>query len=135
MQEDIQTTCAIAGGGPAGLMLGYLLARTGVDVVVIEKHADFLRDFRGDTIHPSTLEVMRELGLVDDFLKLPHTRAPNLSAEMGGRTVTIADFSRLPVENRFIAFMPQWDFLNFLATKAKEFPNFRLLMQATVIDL
>jgi 2-polyprenyl-6-methoxyphenol hydroxylase-like FAD-dependent oxidoreductase len=135
MPDDIQTSCAIAGAGPAGLMLGYLLARAGVDVVVVEKHGDFLRDFRGDTIHPSTLEVMRELGLIDEFLKLPHTRAPKLSAEMGGRTVTIADFSRLPVENRFIAFMPQWDFLNFLAEKAKAYPNFRLVMQAGVVDL
>lgn len=135
MPDDIQTSCVIAGAGPAGLMLGYLLARAGVEVVVVEKHGDFLRDFRGDTIHPSTLEVMRELGLVDEFLKLPHTRAPKLSAEMGGRTVTIADFSRLPVENRFIAFMPQWDFLNFLAEKAKAYPNFRLVMQAGVVDL
>lgn len=135
MPDDIQTSCVIAGAGPAGLMLGYLLARAGVDVVVAEKHGDFLRDFRGDTIHPSTLEVMRELGLIDEFLQLPHTRAPKLSAEMGGRTVTIADFSRLPVENRFIAFMPQWDFLNFLAEKARAYPNFRLVMQAGVIDL
>ena len=135
MTEDIETSCVIAGAGPAGLMLGYLLARAGVDVVVIEKHRDFLRDFRGDTIHPSTLEVMQELGLSDEFLTLPHTRAEKLSAEMGGRTVTIADFSRLPVRNRFIAFMPQWDFLNFLAGKAKAYPNFRLIMQAKVVDL
>ena len=135
MTEDIETSCVIAGAGPAGLMLGYLLARAGVDVVVIEKHRDFLRDFRGDTIHPSTLEVMQELGLSDEFLTLPHTRAEKLSAEMGGRTVTIADFSRLPVRSRFIAFMPQWDFLNFLAGKAKAYPNFRLIMQAKVVDL
>ncbi|MGK6313227.1 FAD-dependent oxidoreductase [Neorhizobium sp. DT-125] len=133
--REIQTTCVIAGAGPAGLMLGFLLARAGVDVVVVEKHGDFLRDFRGDTIHPSTLEVMHELGLAEEFLKLPHTQAPKLSAEMGGRTVTIADFSRLPVRHRFIAFMPQWDFLNFLASQARHHPNFRLLMQVRVTGL
>lgn len=131
----IKTTCVIAGAGPAGLMLGFLLARTGVDVTVMEKHADFLRDFRGDTIHPSTLEVIGQLGLIDAFLALPHTRAERLSAEMGGRTITIADFSRLPVKNRFIAFMPQWDFLNFLAASARKFPNFRLIMKGEVIRI
>lgn len=134
-RQEIKTTCVIAGAGPAGLMLGYLLARSGVDVVVIEKHGDFLRDFRGDTIHPSTMEVMQELGLIDEFLKLPHTRAPKLSAEMAGRTITIADFSRLPVKNRFIAFMPQWDFLSFLAAQAQGYPNFRLIMNAKVTEL
>lgn len=133
--DHIDTQCVIAGGGPAGLMLGFLLARAGVDVVVVEKHGDFLRDFRGDTIHPSTLQVIDELGLSDEFLKLPHTRAPKLSAQMGGRTITMADFSRLPVKHRFIAFMPQWDFLNFLATKAQAHPNFRLVMQADVTGL
>jgi len=133
--RDIETTCVIAGAGPAGLMLGLLLARAGIGVVVVEKHGDFLRDFRGDTIHPSTLEVMHELGLIDEFLKLPHTRAPKLTAEMGGRTITMADFSRLPVRNRFIAFMPQWDFLTFLAEKAGQYPNFRLIMQARVTDV
>ncbi|MGF9694792.1 FAD-dependent oxidoreductase [Rhizobium sp. 0TCS1.26] len=134
-QSEIATTCAIAGGGPAGMMLGLLLARAGVDVTVIEKHADFLRDFRGDTIHPSTLEVISELGLEEAFLKLPHTRAEKLSAEMGGRTVTIADFSRLPVRHRFIAFMPQWDFLDFLAGEAKRHPNFHLMMATAVEDV
>jgi 2-polyprenyl-6-methoxyphenol hydroxylase-like FAD-dependent oxidoreductase len=134
-QDELHAGCVIAGAGPAGLMLGLLLARAGVDVVVVEKHPDFLRDFRGDTIHPSTLEVMHELGLADEFLALPHTKAPKLSAEMGGHTVTIADFSRLPVRNRFIAFMPQWDFLTFLSAKAGQYPGFRLLMQAKVLDL
>jgi 2-polyprenyl-6-methoxyphenol hydroxylase-like FAD-dependent oxidoreductase len=133
--KKITTGCVIAGAGPAGLMLGYLLARAGVAVTVVEKHADFLRDFRGDTIHPSTLQVMDELGLIDDFLALPHTRAERLSAEMDGRTVTIADFSRLPVRNRFIAFMPQWDFLKFLAAQAGRHPHFRLVMQAQVTEV
>ena len=134
-EMDLTTTCAIAGGGPAGLMLGLLLARAGVDVTVLEKHGDFLRDFRGDTIHPSTLEVIHELGLEEAFLKLPHTRAPKLSAEMGGRTITMADFSRLPVRNRFIAFMPQWDFLDFLSKEAAKYPNFRLLTATKVVDV
>jgi 2-polyprenyl-6-methoxyphenol hydroxylase-like FAD-dependent oxidoreductase len=116
-------------------MLGLLLARAGVDVTVVEKHGDFLRDFRGDTIHPSTLEIIHELGLEEAFLKLPHTRAPKLSAEMGGRTITMADFSRLPVRNKFIAFMPQWDFLDFLSKEASRHPNFRLLMSARVTDV
>ncbi len=133
--EEIMTTCVVAGAGPAGLMLAFQLARAGVDVVVVEKHADFLRDFRGDTIHPSTLQVMEELGLIDEFLTLPHTRAEKLSAEMDGRTITIADFSRLPVKNRFIAFMPQWDFLNFLTSEARRYPNFRLILQARVTDV
>ncbi len=133
--SDISTTCVVAGAGPGGLMLGLLLARAGVDVTVVEKHADFLRDFRGDTIHPSTLEVMGELGLVEKFLQLPHTRAPKLTAEMAGETITMADFSRLPVKHRFIAFMPQWDFLNFLAEEAGRYPNFRLVMQGKVIDV
>jgi 2-polyprenyl-6-methoxyphenol hydroxylase-like FAD-dependent oxidoreductase len=133
--ETIKTTCVVAGAGPAGLMLGFLLARAGVDVTVVEKHADFLRDFRGDTIHPSTLQVIEELGLIDDFLALPHTRAEKLSAEMGGRTITIADFSKLPLKNRFIAFMPQWDFLNFLAAQARRYPNFRLIVQAEVTEV
>src|SRR2546425_2968374 len=111
----IHSRCCIAGGGPAGMMLGFLLARAGIDVVVLEKHADFLRDFRGDTIHPSTLELMHELGLLADFLALPHQEAPQLTGRVGGTEVTIADFSHLPTRCRFIAFMPQWDFLSFLA--------------------
>lgn len=131
----ISADCVIAGAGPAGLMLGLLLARAGVDVVVAEKHGDFLRDFRGDTVHPSTLEVMHELGLLDGLLRLPHTRAPRLHAEIGGKDVTIADFSRLRTRCRFIAFMPQWDFLDFLANEAKRLSNFRLLMNAPVTGL
>ncbi|MCO5733635.1 FAD-dependent oxidoreductase [Rhizobium sp. SSA_523] len=134
-KAELTTTCAIAGGGPAGMMLGLLLARAGIDVTVIEKHEDFLRDFRGDTIHPSTLEVIHELGLEDRFLQLPHTRAHRLSAEIGGKTITMADFSRLPVRNRFIAFMPQWDFLSFLSQEAAAYPNFRLMMASEVVDV
>jgi len=131
----MQIDCAIVGAGPAGLMLGLLLARAGLDVAVVEKHGDFLRDFRGDTIHPSTLEVMHELGLLDGLLALPHTQAPRLHAEIGGRDVTIADFSRLPTRCRFIAFMPQWEFLDHLARAAAGFPGFRLLMRAEVTGL
>lgn len=133
--QHIRTSVAVAGGGPAGMMLGLLLARSGIDVVVVEKHGDFLRDFRGDTIHPSTLELMEQLGFVDEFLSLPHTRAPRLNAVIGGERVTIADFSRLPVRHRFIAFMPQWDFLNFIVGKAGQYENFRLLMNAPVTGL
>ena len=111
--EQISTRCCVVGGGPCGLMLGYLLARAGVDVVVLEKHADFLRDFRGDTIHPSTLDIMGELGLLDDFLKLPHHKEATLSAYFGGQQYAFADFRQLPTRCKFIALMPQWDFLNF----------------------
>ncbi|HTS91113.1 MAG TPA: FAD-dependent oxidoreductase [Stellaceae bacterium] len=127
--------CAIAGGGPAGIMLGLLLARAGVTVAVLEKHVDFFRDFRGDTIHPSTLELMRELGVLDDFLKLPHERVERLSGQFGTQRVVMADFSRLPVHCKFIAMMPQWDFLNFLASRAAAYPGFRLMMQTEVTDL
>lgn len=127
--------CCIVGAGPAGLMLGLLLARAGVSVTVVEKHHDFLRDFRGDTIHPSTLEVMKELGFLDEFLTLPHQKARTLHAEISGRPATIADFSRLPVSCRYIAFMPQWDFLTFIADKARALPGFNLLMGCAVTDL
>lgn len=129
------TQCCIAGGGPAGLMLGYLLARAGVKVIVLEKHADFLRDFRGDTVHPSTLEVMVELGLIDRFLKLPHQKVRKLGGMVGDTPVAIADFSHLPVRERYIAMMPQWDFLNFMAAEAEQFPGFTLLMSTQATDL
>src|SRR6267378_4102590 len=132
---DIRTRCVIVGGGPAGMMAGYLLARAGVEVVVLEKHADFFRDFRGDTIHPSTLELMHELGLLDEFLKLPHQEFSRLRGIFNGHIAGIADFSRLPTHCKFIAFMPQWDFLNFFAGKAKAFPSFALHMQHEVVDL
>ena len=127
--------CLVVGGGPAGMMTGYLLARAGVDVLVLEKHADFFRDFRGDTIHPSTLELMHELGLLDDFLKLPHQELREIRGNFNGHLVPIADFSRLPTHCKFIALMPQWNFLNFLATEAKKFPTFALHMQHEVVDL
>ncbi|MGH7846945.1 MAG: FAD-dependent oxidoreductase [Candidatus Binatia bacterium] len=133
--DRISIRCCIAGGGPAGMMLGYLLGRAGVDVLVLEKHADFLRDFRGDTIHPSTLEVMHELGLLEEVLTLPHQEVYELTAQVGPRKLTIADFRHLPTRCRFIAFMPQWDFLNFLAGRAARFPNFRLMMEAEVTGL
>jgi 2-polyprenyl-6-methoxyphenol hydroxylase-like FAD-dependent oxidoreductase len=132
---ELHVRCCIAGGGPAGMMLGFLLARAGVEVVVLEKHGDFLRDFRGDTIHPSTLELMHELGILDDFLKRPHQELHQLSAQIGNETITLADFSHLPTKCKFIAFMPQWDFLNFIAEHAQTYPTFHLKMQAEVIGL
>jgi 2-polyprenyl-6-methoxyphenol hydroxylase-like FAD-dependent oxidoreductase len=128
--ETIATDCAIAGGGPAGMMLALLLARAGVDVVVLEKHADFLRDFRGDTIHPSTLEVMHELGILDAFLKLPHQKVREIGGIVGDQKVVFADFTHLPTRCGYIAFIPQWDFLDFLAVQAKRYPTYKLMMQA-----
>jgi 2-polyprenyl-6-methoxyphenol hydroxylase-like FAD-dependent oxidoreductase len=131
----LTTRCCIAGGGPAGMMLGLLLARAGVDVVVLEKHADFLRDFRGDTIHPSTLEVMHELGLLREFLALPHQEIRELVGMVGGERMTLADFRHLPVSCPFIALMPQWDFLDFLARHAARHRGFALRMRTGVTDL
>jgi 2-polyprenyl-6-methoxyphenol hydroxylase-like FAD-dependent oxidoreductase len=133
--EQQQVRCCIAGGGPAGIMLGFLLARAGVEVAVLEKHADFLRDFRGDTIHPSTLEVMHELGLLDDFLRRPHQEVTQLKGHVGDTEVTGADFSSLPLHCRFIALMPQWDFLDFLAERGRRYSTFHLRMQAEVTGL
>src|SRR5437588_939101 len=132
---DVHVCCLVVGGGPAGMMTGYLLARAGVDVVVLEKHADFNRDFRGDTIHPSTLELLHELGLIEEFLRLPHQELREIRGIFNGHAVPIADFSRLPTRCKFIAFMPQWDFLNFLSSRAMHFPTFALSMQHEVIDL
>src|SRR5437868_8423205 len=113
--EKLTARCCVVGGGPAGVVLGFLLARAGVDTIVLEKHGDFLRDFRGDTIHPSTLEVMHELGLLDEFLQRPHQEARTLSGVVGDAEVPVADFTHLPTHCKFIALMPQWDFLNFFA--------------------
>ena len=133
--ERLSTQCCIVGGGPCGLMLGFLLARAGIDVVILEKHADFLRDFRGDTIHPSTLELMGELGLLDDFLKLPHEKATSIGAFFGNQEYPFADFTHLPTRCKFVALMPQWDFLNFVADRGKRYPSFHLHMRAEAADL
>ncbi|OMI07886.1 hypothetical protein BSN85_19620 [Bradyrhizobium brasilense] len=131
----MRARCCVVGGGPAGMMLGYLLGRAGVDVVVLEKHADFFRDFRGDTVHPSTLQVMDELGLIDGFLKLPHQDIQTLDGMFGGTSVRIADLRRLSVKYPFIAMMPQWDFLNYLRESGKRFPSLKVLMKAEATDL
>jgi 2-polyprenyl-6-methoxyphenol hydroxylase-like FAD-dependent oxidoreductase len=133
--QEITTRCCVVGGGPAGMMLGLLLARAGIDTVVLEKHADFLRDFRGDTIHPSTLEVMGELGLLEKFLARPHDELRQAVGQIGEERVTVADFSHLPVRCKFIAFMPQWHFLDFLAEEAGRLPAFRLLRETEAEDL
>ena len=131
----MRTQCCIAGGGPAGMMLGLLLARAGVHVLVLEKHSDFLRDFRGDTIHPSTLELIHELGILDDLLRRPHQQVRELGGQIGNEFVMIADFSHLATHCKFIALMPQWDFLDFLAEHAGHYPTFQLKMEAEVVDL
>jgi 2-polyprenyl-6-methoxyphenol hydroxylase-like FAD-dependent oxidoreductase len=132
---DLTTRCCVVGGGPAGMMLGFLLARAGIHVIVLEKHADFLRDFRGDTVHPSTMQVMHELGLLDAFLSRPHSEVRTLAAQIGEEMFEIADFSHLPTRAKFVAFMPQWDFLDFLADQAKHLPAFRLMMQTEATGL
>ncbi|HTV45191.1 MAG TPA: FAD-dependent oxidoreductase [Stellaceae bacterium] len=133
--SELSVRCCVAGGGPAGMMLGLLLARAGVPVMVLEKHADFLRDFRGDTIHPSTLEIMHELGLLDEFLRRPHQEARIIGAQIGDDFLDIADFTHLPTRCGFIAFMPQWDFLDFIAGQARRYPTFQLKTQAEVTEL
>src|SRR6185312_1649216 len=130
--QRLRTTCCIAGGGPAGVMAGYLLARAGVETLVLEKHKDFLRDFRGDTVHPSTLEVIAELGLLEEFLTLPHQEVRQLQGQIGESRVAVADFAHVPTRCKFIALMPQWHFLNFLAERAAWFPAFRLVTEAEV---
>src|ERR1700739_1155653 len=132
---SITTQCCIAGGGPAGMMLGFLLARAGIEVIILEKHADFLRDFRGDTIHPSTLELMHELGTLEEFLKRPHQEARELAGQVGGEMVTMGDFTHLPTRCKFIALMPQWDFLNFIVEQGRRYPEFQVRMQAEATDL
>jgi 2-polyprenyl-6-methoxyphenol hydroxylase-like FAD-dependent oxidoreductase len=135
MSEAMPVQCCIAGGGPAGMMLGLLLARAGVSVLVLEKHADFLRDFRGDTLHPSTLEIMHELGVLERFLQLPHQKVSRINGRIGDLEFTVADFSHLPTQCRYVAFMPQWDFLNFLAEEGSRYPTFQVRMNAEVTDL
>jgi 2-polyprenyl-6-methoxyphenol hydroxylase-like FAD-dependent oxidoreductase len=133
--ETLTTRCCIAGGGPAGIMLGYLLARAGIDVVVLEKWPDFFRDFRGDTIHPSTMDVLYELGLLEDFLKLPHNETHQMRVHVGKEEITVANFDRLKLRTPYIAFIPQWDFLNFISAKGKQYSGFRLLLETEATDL
>ena len=135
MAEKLQVQCCIAGGGPAGMMLGYLLGRAGVKTVVMEKHADFLRDFRGDTVHPSTLMIMQELGLAGEFLKLPHSEIRALSLELGDASIKVVEFARIPAPFKFVALMPQWDFLNFLADRGRRFPSLTVMMSSQVTSL
>jgi 2-polyprenyl-6-methoxyphenol hydroxylase-like FAD-dependent oxidoreductase len=134
-RRTITTRCCIVGGGPAGMMLGYLLGRAGVETLVLEKHADFFRDFRGDTVHPSTLQVMDELGVIEEFLKLPHQQLQKMDGQFGGTSIRIADISRTNAKYPFIAFMPQWDFLNFLREHGKRFASLKVMMNADATDL
>ncbi|HTA26171.1 MAG TPA: FAD-dependent oxidoreductase [Bacteroidia bacterium] len=131
----IKTTCCISGGGPAGIMLGFILARAGIETMVLEKWPDFFRDFRGDTIHPSVMEILNELGLLKEFLKLPHNKVERIEGDIGNEKVIIGDFTHLKTPCPYIALIPQWDFLNFIATKAKKYPAFHLLMETEAIDI
>ena len=135
MPRTVQTHCCIVGGGPAGMMLGYLLGRAGIETLVLEKHADFFRDFRGDTVHPSTLQVMDELGLIDGFLKVPHQQLQKMDGKFGDQSIRVADLGRLRVKYPFIAMMPQWDFLNFLRESGKRFASLQVMMNANATDL
>jgi 2-polyprenyl-6-methoxyphenol hydroxylase-like FAD-dependent oxidoreductase len=133
--ESVTTSCCIVGAGPAGLMLGLLLARAGVDVLVLEKHRDFLRDFRGDMIHPATLELMDDLGLLEQLLALPHQKLPEFVGLMGSLRLPMVDFTGLPTRCKFLVNMPQWEFLAFMRHAAAEYPNFRLRMQSDAVAL
>src|SRR5579863_409252 len=133
--QSVSTQVCIVGGGPCGVMLGVLLARAGVHVVVLEKYKDFYRDFRGDTIHPSTLDLLFELGWLDAFLALPHDEIRSIGVTVGGENVEIADLTHLPAHCKFIALMPQWDFLNFLAERGRRYPTFHLMMQTEGVGL
>lgn len=134
-RRSLSVQCCIVGGGPAGMMLGYLLGRSGIKTVVLEKHADFFRDFRGDTVHPSTMQVMQELGLLDDFLKIPHQKLIHMQGLFGATPIRIADLSRLKTPCSFIALMPQWDFLNFLETKGARFPVLQIMKSTEATEL
>jgi len=133
--RTITTRCCISGGGPAGIMLGFLLARSGVDVIVLEKWPDFFRDFRGDTIHPSTMQILKELGLLEKFLALPHNETRQLAAHIGGQEAILADFTHISSDYPFLAFLPQWDFLNFITAEAKKYPSYKVLMSTEATDL
>lgn len=133
--KTLETTCCVVGGGPAGMMLGYLLARAGVRVTVLEKHKDFFRDFRGDTVHPSTLELMYELGLLENFLKVPHQKLTSVGGVFGNFPFQAANFRHVPTHCKFVALMPQWDFLSFLSGRAKRFSGFDLRMQYEAVEL
>jgi len=135
LAEKLQSRCCIAGGGPAGMMLGFLLARAGIDVLVLEKHADFLCYFRGDTVHPSTLETMDELGLLEELLKRPHQEISQVRAQIGGEPTLLGNMSYLRTRCRFMALMPQWDFLNFLAEEGRRYPTFHVRMRSEVTGL
>ncbi|WP_244971375.1 FAD-dependent oxidoreductase [Paramicrobacterium chengjingii] len=135
MNTTFETDCVIVGGGPAGLMTGFLLARAGIDTIVVEKHSDFLRDFRGDTIHPSTQELLGEVGLLDHFLDRPHADVDKVSVSWNGEELTLADFSHLPTRRRVLSFMPQWDFLDMIADACEQLPSFRLIRSTRVDDL